>query len=328
MSAEQEQPPFVPGGYEIVQKLGSGQTSHVYLARHSEFGRVALKLPRSELHQRPVLRRMFENEVQITVKLRHPNVVSAFDGFPTGARAYLALELCGGGTLDQLLLEKGKLTLDRAYALVEGVALGLAYTHGRSVLHRDVKPANVFLTEVGVAKLGDFGTGIFQAEESTDRVGTAFYMAPEVFEGRQASTRGDIYSLGVLAYEVLAGERPFVGDSYDSLMLAHLSGIPRDLAVLRPDLPRAVVRVVTRAMARDPDRRFATVDDFVTAFRAATGRLVSEHKAMDAAPVQQRTGRSSRLPRSREDEPPSDAADDRREGERGGLLGWFRKRKE
>ncbi|MEJ2288433.1 MAG: serine/threonine-protein kinase [Deinococcales bacterium] len=326
MTAENDQPAFVPGGYRILHKLGSGQTSHVYLAEHSEYGRVALKLPRDELHQRPVLRRMFENEVQITVKLSHDNIVGAFEGFPTGERAFLALELCGGGTLDQLLLEKGRLSLDRAYGLVEDVTAGLAHTHERRVLHRDVKPANVFLTDTGVAKLGDFGTGIFQAEDSKDRVGTAFYMAPEVFEGRPASMRGDIYSLGVLAYEVLSGERPFVGDTYDSLMLAHLSGIPRDLAMLRPDLPRGVIRVVTKAMSRDAEKRFASVSEFQAAFRAATGRAVREREAVEPPPQEQRTGRASRLPRAPASEPVQ--SEERDDEERGGLLGWLRRRRD
>jgi serine/threonine-protein kinase len=326
MSAGNDQPAFVPGGYQIVQKLGSGQTSHVYLAEHSEFGRVALKLPREELHERPVLRRMFENEVQITVKLSHPNIVAAFDGFPTGKRAFLALELCAGGTLDQLLLEKGRLVLEQAYELVEGVAAGLAHTHRRSVLHRDVKPANVFLTEGGVAKLGDYGTGIFQAEDSKDRVGTAFYMAPEVFEGKPATVRGDIYSLGVLAYEVLAGERPFVGDTYDSLMLAHLSGIPRDLAVLRPDLPRAVVRVVTKAISRDADKRFATVAEFANAFRVATGRPEAVTEVVERPTEAPRTGRASRLPKAAGTE--SEASNEGNGAERGGLLGWLLRRRD
>ena len=326
MTAENDQPAFVPGGYRILHKLGAGQTSHVYLAEHSEFGRVALKLPREELHQRPVLRRMFENEVQITVKLSHENIVAAFDGFPTGERAFLALELCGGGTLDQLLLEKGRLSLDRAYSLVEQVTAGLAHTHDRRVLHRDVKPANVFLTDAGVAKLGDFGTGIFQAEDSKDRVGTAFYMAPEVFEGRPASVRADIYSLGVLAYEVLSGERPFIGDTYDSLMLAHLSGIPRDLAVQRPDLPRGVIRVVTKAMSRDSEKRFATVGEFQAAFRVATGRPVREPEVAEPAAQEQRTGRASRLPRSPSE--PMGSEEERDDDERGGLLGWLRRRRD
>ncbi len=319
MSAETDGPVYVPEGYRVVQKLGSGQTSHVYLAEHREFGRVALKVPREELHQNPVLRRMFENEVQITIKLSHGNIVAAFDGFPTGSGAFLALELCGGGTLDQLLLEKGRLSLERAYRLVAGVGRGLAHTHERKVLHRDVKPANVFLTADGIAKLGDFGSGVFQGEGSQDRVGTAFYMAPEVFEGSPSSVRTDIYSLGVLAYEVLAGERPFVGDSYESLMLAHLSGIPRDLRVLRPDVPRDVVRVVGRAMARDADKRFATVAAFAAAFEGAAGVEAGGEGALP------RTGRSSRLPRAPSEADPEqpDAEPDRR----GGLLAWLRRRR-
>lgn len=325
MSAENEGPTFVPEGYRVMRKLGSGKTSHVYLAQHAEFGRVALKVPREELHQDPVLRRMFENEVQITVKLSHPNIVAAFDGFPTGSGAFLALQLCSGGTLDQLLLEKGKLKLQRAFGLVANVARGLAHTHGRKVLHRDVKPANVFLTGDGVAKLGDFGSGVFQGDGSQDRVGTAFYMAPELFEGKPSSVRTDIYSLGVLAYEVVAGERPFVGDSYESLMLAHLSGIPRDLRVARPDVPRDVVRVVARAMARDAEKRFVTVSEFANTFAAASG--LHEQEGADAPLV---TGRSSRLKRPPE-APASDSGgrpEDEGENARGGLLGWLRRRRD
>lgn len=321
MSAKEHNPGFVPAGYSIAQPLGAGQTSHVFLAHHAEFGPVALKLPRSELQSRPVLRRMFENEVQITVKLDHPNVVSAFDGFPTGGGAFLALQYCPGGTLDQLLLEKGRLAKERAYALVIDVAEGLAYAHERSVLHRDVKPANVFLTVEGRAKLGDFGTGIFLAEESTDRVGTAFYMAPEIFEGGKATKRSDIYSLGVLAYEVLSGERPFVGDSYDSLMLGHLTGIPRDLMVVRPDLSRHVVRVVAQAMSRNPERRFSTVGELLHALRAAVGRSTSSREIEPESKTAPVTGRSGRTPTRTETPAPAEPAS------RTGLFGWLRRRK-
>ncbi len=344
MSATSDDPGFVPEGYRIVQKLGAGQTSNVYAATHPEFSRVALKLPRPELQSRPVLRRMFENEVQITVKLSHPNIVAAYDGFPTGERAFLALEYCAGGTLDQLLLEKGKLPLATSFRLIVDVGEGLAHTHRRSVLHRDVKPANVFIAADGSAKLGDFGTGMFLAEDSTDRVGTAFYMAPEIFEGARASQRSDIYSLGVLAYEVIAGERPFVGDTYDGLMLAHLSGIPKDLHVFRPDLSRNVTRVVTRAMSRDPERRFASVGEFVTAFRAASGLKENETGRELSTEERAVTGRASRAPRAPTPNPgptrrgaqKSAGERDKRAGrdddgdssERGGLFGWLKRRKD
>ncbi|MDT3681306.1 MAG: serine/threonine-protein kinase [Truepera sp.] len=339
-------PKFVPEGYEVLSRLGSGQTALVYLARHSVFGEVALKLPRAELAQRPVLKKMFENEVAITTKLASPNVVTAFEGFPTGAGAFLALEYCSGGTLDQHLLEKGRMPLERCYRFVLDVAAGLAHTHERQILHRDVKPANVFLTASGDAKLGDFGTGVFMGDDGEERVGTAFYMAPEVFEGNSAGVRSDIYSLGVLAYEVIAGERPFVGASYDALMVAHRTSAPKDLRALRPGLAIEVVRVVSHAMMRDPARRYESARDFATALAKATGSDASAfstgEQAVEQAP-EPTTGRSSR--KTGETDPPTSGrrrdgsragasdkpfeedrkpAQDKRPAKRG-IFGWFRR---
>lgn len=327
--------PHVPGGYLARHRLGSGQTSHVYLAEHARHGRVALKLPRSELEARPVLRRMFESEVMITLRLAHPRVVQGLDGHPTGAGAFLALEMCPGGTLDQLLLEKGRLPLETSVRLVEDVAEGLAYTHEQKVLHRDVKPANVFLTESGRAKLGDFGTGVFMVEEGADRVGTAFYMAPEIFEGSPAGVRSDVYGLGVLAYEVLTGERPFRGDTYDALMHAHLGGLLRDPTAVRPDLPKALSSVVRTAMARRPERRFATVNAFLAALREATPGFREAQAAPAAGPPS--AGRAGRGTRSGHPTPPiEDGAAEGGDGggeeagrgkRRGGFWSWFRRDK-
>lgn len=293
MSSDSLGPALVPPGYEIVNKLGSGQTAHVHLAKHPVFGEVALKLPRPEVHDRPVLKRMFENEVSITVKLANPNIVAAYDGYPAGDGAFLALEYCSGGTLDQLLLEQGRMPLERSYRLVLDVALGLAHTHERKVLHRDVKPANVFLTAAGSAKLGDFGTGVFQADEGDDRVGTAFYMGPEVFEGKSAGTRSDVYSLGVLAYEVIAGVRPFVADTYEALMVAHHTSVPKDLSGYRQDLDPRVKRIVTKAMSRDPQMRFEHARAFATAFAGVVNGGLTEGLDTAERPM---TGRASRRP--------------------------------
>ncbi len=301
-------PAIIPEGYEVVQRLGAGQTAVVWLARVTRGGQpLALKMPRPEAVGDPVLRRMFENEVQITLKLEHPNVVRAFDGRPTGVGAFLALEYCAGGTLDQLLLEKGKLPLDQALALVRDVALGLEHTHDQRVLHRDVKPANVFLSETGIAKLGDFGTGTFAAEGSQERVGTAFYMAPEVFAGEASSMQSDVYSLGVLAYEVFAGVRPFLGESYDALMVAHMTALPRDVRQYRPDLSRRVSAVVTRAMSRDAARRFQSVQAFMEAYREATGEAAP--KTAQATPAGSVTGRSGRSPTPPPHDPLTTSAD-------------------
>jgi eukaryotic-like serine/threonine-protein kinase len=328
-------PSHVPDGYDVVQRLGAGQTAIVWLARAERGGqRVALKLPKPEALAQPVLRRMFENEVQITLKLQHANVVRAFDGRPTGEGAFLALEYCEGGTLDLLLLEKGKLPLEQAVTLVRDVALGLEHAHDRSVLHRDVKPANVFLSEAGAAKLGDFGTGTFSAEMAEERVGTAFYMAPEVFAGEAASVRSDVYSLGVLAYEVLSGKRPFLGDSYDALMVAHMTALPRDLRQQRPDITKQVSAVVMRAMSRDPTKRYQDVRAFLEAYRAALGEASGGTPTPPAPPA---TGRAARgqsatpAPRDGAGAPPGDAGSDAPPAEddppkRRGLFGLWRRR--
>ena len=312
--------PHVPAGYELLTPLGAGRTGYVYRARHARFGDVALKLPRAEIAGKPDLRRMFENEVQLTLGLRHGNVVTGFEGSPTGPHAFLALEFCPNGTIADLLSAAGgSLALDSARNLVYGVALGLEHVHQRQVLHRDIKPANVFIGRDGTAKLGDFGTGIHVGQESDGRVGTPFYMAPEIFEGKPSSVQSDIYSLGVLAYEVFSGQRPFLGSSYDDLMMAHLSGLPKALGHQRSDISRHEVRVITSAMARNPEARFRTVAEFRTAFAAAAGIDERERRG------EQVTGRASRRPAGRGGA--ADVGEEERAGNGGGLLGWFRRRR-
>jgi eukaryotic-like serine/threonine-protein kinase len=319
-----DKPTFVPPGYNIIRKLGSGQTSHVYLASHIRLGQLALKLPRDELYHRPILRRMFENEVQITLSIKEDeHIVQAYEGFPTGKNAFLAIQYCPGGTLDQLLLEQGKLPLEQAVQLILDVAMGVAHTHSKQVLHRDVKPANVFLTENKRAKLGDFGTGVFITEQSLDeRVGTAFYMAPELFEGKAPSIQSDTYSLGVLTYEVLAGARPFNGESYDQLMMQHLTGFPDPLRKYRPDVTSEISQVVAQAMSRDATRRYQSVTAFISAFSKATGMRPTAYASQDQIQIG-RSPKATKLDSTTTTaiKPPA------KEQPKGGLFGWFKKKK-
>ncbi len=315
-----------PPNYRLERLLGSGQTSRVYLAGHERYGSLALKLLRQDVRQDPVLTRMFENEVQLTLGLSHQSVIAAYDGFPTGPEAYLALEYCPGGTLDQVLKSGAPLSPPQAYRLILEVGRGLEHCHERRVLHRDVKPSNIFLTATGESKLGDFGTGIYLTSRDQDRVGTAFYMAPEIFRGEGASVRSDVYSLGVVAFELLAGERPFTGTSYDELMLAHSSSLPKNLAHLRPEVNREVARVVARAMSRDPDRRFDSARAFGAAFGAAFRAAFVQAVGLEPEPspsaeehVVGRAGRS--LPRASQPQPQA------REKEKRGLARWFGRKK-
>ena len=309
------EPTYTPPNYQVFRLLGSGQTSYVYRAGHPQKGEVALKLPRPELHEQPVLRRMFENEVQFTLNLKHPNIVGALDGHPTGERAFLALELCPGGTLDQRLLERGQLPLELAYKLILDVAKGLEHAHTRQILHRDVKPANVFLVSEDEAKLGDFGTGLYLTEKSAERVGTAFYMAPEIFQGHNATVQSDVYSLGILAYEVIACERPFMGDTQERLMMAHLSGLPKNLRHHRPELSSDVNNVVKTAMSRDENKRFRTVREFIRAFSKAAG-LNPE------TPSVPQVGRASRVKQTQ-----GEVSEGVAEEVKQSRFGWFKRKK-
>jgi serine/threonine protein kinase len=305
-------PTFIPAGYRLQRPLGSGTTAHVFEARHPDFGRVALKLPKSEVQREPLLRRMFENEVQMTLPLKHPRVINAYAGYPTGAGAFLALEFCDGALAAHLC---ELLPLETAYRLVLDVAQGLRHSHERQILHRDVKPANVF-TQGGRAKLGDFGTGaylsdVFGAPQPSGKVGTAFYMAPEIFRGEPATVKSDLYSLGILAYEVIAGVRPFTGENEDELMLAHSSGAQVALRQHRPEVSLEVGRIVASAMSRTPDKRYGSTDAFISAFAAATG-LPAGSGSSDL-----QIGRSGRVKRS----------DKTTRATKPNPLNWFRRKR-
>ncbi|MBB6100103.1 serine/threonine-protein kinase [Deinobacterium chartae] len=239
--------------YKIDYLIGTGQTALVYLA-HTEDGLpVALKSPREEVRRDPEKAARFATEVNLSLRLSHPHLVRALAGKPLGEDAYLCLEYFGEGALDQHLGKHGRLPLEEALKLASQVALALAHVHANGILHRDVKAANVFLRG-GNAFLGDFGVAI-PVGRQTVAAGSPFYMAPEVYRDGISSTASDAYSMGVLAYELLSGTRPFEGDSYEALMAAHLSNYPRSLSARCPELPRATLRTVERALAKSSEER-------------------------------------------------------------------------
>ena len=283
-------PNYVPKGYVIVRYLGSGQTADVFLASHRQFGEVALKLIRPEIKGIYAHTHMFTNEVFLTTRLRHPFVINAYDGDPTENNAYLALEHCAGGTLDGYLNKHGQFDLQETYKLILQIASGLSFTHTRGILHRDVKPANILLKANGDARIADFGTGVYIDKIPKDeKVGTAYYMAPEIFKGGIASVQSDIYSLGVLAYELLTARRPFQGRTYNQLMQAHLSKVPPNPKHLRKDLDASVAFAIMKALSGSSEKRYETVLQFKNAIQKAVKVDISE---LEDAPIQ--VGRKSR----------------------------------
>ena len=257
--------------------LGLGTTGQVYLA-HAPDGRpVALKIPRAEVHKDPALAERFAREVRLSLGLTHPHLVRGIAGKPYGKEAFLALEYFEEGSLEDRL-QKGPLPRERALAYLRQLAEALLYLHRLGIVHQDVKPANVFLRGE-VAKLGDFGVAKTREDAAPlERAGSPFYMAPELFKGAEATPASDAYSFGVLAYELLAGKRPFYGENYDELLAAHLTQKPPPLKDANPRIARAVMGL----LAKDPEKRLS-LTDFLRALEPASD-APSPARAEDTAP--------------------------------------------
>ncbi len=240
--------------FKLKMLLGLGKTAQVYLAETPDGKEVALKLPRKEIREDERLAQMFEQEVRLSLGLKHPNLLRGFVGKPFGEGAFVALEYMPSGTLESAL-RQGKPSQEDALSFIAQLASALIYLHGRGIVHQDVKPANVFYdAKSKVVKLGDYG--VARTKDNTkpfERAGSPFYMAPEIFRGESAGPAADAYSLGVLAYELLTGRRPFYGDSYDALMAAHLTQAPPSLS--RTGLDPKTQQRLQGLLAKDPHRR-------------------------------------------------------------------------
>ncbi|WP_457637421.1 serine/threonine-protein kinase [Oceanithermus sp.] len=239
--------------FKLKLLLGMGKTAQVYLAEAPDGLEVALKLPRKEVREDERLSRMFAQEVRLALGLRHPNLLRGFAGKPFGDRAFVALEYMPEGTLETLIHKNHSFTVEEALSYIRQITSALIYLHGRGIVHQDVKPSNVFLDNK-VAKLGDFGAARTKDNQNPfERAGSPFYMAPELFRGQAASPASDAYSLGVLAYELLLGRRPFYGDSFDALMAAHLTQAPPPLPA--NGLPPKLQERLRGLLAKDPEKR-------------------------------------------------------------------------
>src|SRR5206468_6747476 len=214
----------------------------------------------------------FRREARTAAKLRHPNVITVVDfGQDERGVPYLVLEFIEGPTLADLM-DTG-LDDSRIPDLLDQIAAGLDYAHARGVIHRDIKPGNVLLTDDGRAVLADFGLAwLLEGAHLTltgGVIGTPEYMAPEQASGEPIDHRADVYALGVVLYEMLVGERPFVAETPIAVLLQHLQDQPPSVLEARPDLPLAVGEVVAQALAKDPSERLSSAGELARAFRAA-----------------------------------------------------------
>jgi serine/threonine protein kinase len=246
------------GRYTVGARLGGGGMATVYRAFDERLNRpVAVKLLDPLRGADRELRVRFESEARAAAAISHPNVVAVHDVGLEGDLLFIVMECLPGRTLADEIAS-GPMTVERVVGILGDVGSGLGAAHAKGVLHRDIKPSNVLLTEDGRAKLADFGiatAGVGDITQTGVVIGSPAYLAPERVAGEPATVRSDIYAVGVVAYEALAGVRPFVGESHLALAHAINEGRPRSLAELRPDAPRPLSDLVMRSIARDPERR-------------------------------------------------------------------------
>jgi class 3 adenylate cyclase/tetratricopeptide (TPR) repeat protein len=235
---------------------------------------VALKLLASQLADDERFRERFHRESRLAASLDHPNVIPIFEAGEASGQLYIAMRYVEGVDLEELLDREGRLEVERALGLLGQVASALDTAHGRGLVHRDVKPGNVLVAEGDHAYLSDFGlTKRSAASESLTEsgrfLGTIDYVAPEQIEGEDVDGRADVYSLGCVLYECLTGEPPFARDSDLAVLWAHVQDEPPAVTERRPDLPPAIDAVLARALAKDPQARFALCGDLLAAARRA-----------------------------------------------------------
>jgi serine/threonine-protein kinase len=285
------------GKYTLEAQLGAGGMATVYRSRHPQFDRpVAIKILPPTIGQDASFRARFEREGRMIAGLNHPNIIRVYDIDEAGGLFYMVMDLLPGGTLESRLREGG---LDRRWSadVIVKMAEALDYAHTRGVIHRDIKPSNILLDADGQPVLADFGIARAAQAESEPSLtaagmvmGTPAYMAPEQLNGGQPDARSDIYSLGVVLYQLLAGRAPFTGDTM-AVVTAHLTKLPQPLRELVPDLPPAVDAVVLQALAKQPEHRFKSAGVFAQALRGAAAdlepglvRVASSARSLAAAP--------------------------------------------
>lgn len=241
-------------GYTLTRSIGRGNTSLVYLgSANAEPDRpLAIKLPMTTTLSNQTAAERFGNEVRLSLQFRHPHLVRGYAGTAFGEGAYLAMRYFPEGTLSESLEER-ILAYEPALRVLADISAAVTYLHHQGTVHQDIKTQNVYLDR-GRAALGDFGNTYF-ISAGGNISGSPFYMAPEIYHGEASSVQSDVYSFGVLAYELLVGIRPHVGNSYEELMISHMTRFPPPATASNRQVPRTLSRLIELSMAKKPQDR-------------------------------------------------------------------------
>jgi serine/threonine-protein kinase len=259
--------------YELEELVGTGGMSSVYRARDRLLERpVALKILHAHYVADPDYVERFRREARAVAQLAHPNIVTVIDRGEQDGRQFIVFEYVDGENLKQLVGREGPLPVREAVGVAIHVARALGYAHGRGIVHRDVKPQNVILTEDGRPKVTDFGIArsvdVDGVTQTGTVMGTSDYIAPEQAQGQHVDDRTDVYSLGVVLYELLTGELPFGGESFVAVAMQHVHEPPPSVLELRGDVPARLDYVLRRTMAKDPADRYGSMDELVADLEA------------------------------------------------------------
>ncbi|MCI8330204.1 MAG: Stk1 family PASTA domain-containing Ser/Thr kinase [Oscillibacter sp.] len=253
--------------YEILERIGTGGMAVVYKAKCHRLNRlVALKILKSDLAQDEDFRRRFNAESQAVAQLSHPNIVSVYDVSRGGDTEYIVMELIDGITLKQYMEKRGQLNWRESLHFITQIMRGLSHAHSRGIVHRDIKPQNVMVLRDGSVKVADFGIACLENSAQTltqEALGSVHYISPEQARGDRTDARSDIYSAGVVMYEMLTGRLPFEGDSAVSVAIQHLSAVPLAPRELNPEIPSQLELICMKAMTPDLDRRYASADAMI-----------------------------------------------------------------
>ena len=278
------------GRYEVIGELGQGAMGVVYKAKDPLIDRVvAIKTINLGLamDEKEEYEGRFYQEAKAAGRLNHPNIVTIYDVGKSGNVAYIAMEFLEGRELRDIMNERGMLPVDQVLDVVAQVALGLAYAHEHGIVHRDVKPSNIMLVRDGLVKITDFGIARMASSSVRTQTGMVLgspkYMSPEQVMGKEIDQRSDIFSLGVMLYEMLTGQAPFDGENVNAIMYQTLNVVPMPPNSLNPAVPEMVNFIVAKALTKGSEDRYQNAKDFAADLRTCRDTLPRSGQQIDVS---------------------------------------------
>jgi serine/threonine protein kinase len=284
----------VIGTFRIIEKINKGGMGTVYKGVDLEHQReVAIKMLHPDAVHDPQLIERFRSEASVLSRLNHINITAFYDFICVDNQYFIVMEYVGGDTLEKIIAECGAFSLDRALYLFDQFLNAISYAHHMGIIHRDVKPGNILITPDGLVKITDFGIAKAWKESESRRnltqdgrtIGTVEYMSPEQIRGEKLDERTDLYTLGVVLYEMLTGKLPFTGRSDFEIMQAHLTLDPPMDPLIAPGLSHRVQKILIKALAKDPKDRFRTAADFRSALFRGDEQVGATRQAVNTQTV-------------------------------------------